>query len=97
MTVDQSDSTACNAGEPHDETLIQALRILAILPNRLGVSRDWIMAELTMSKAQFYRIMRIIAQSGIVVETGSLPDGRKGFFLGRQQQWIVDRILRVKD
>ena len=53
-----------------------------------------IASELHMPQATFYRIINAIRQADIGIEGEFLPEGKKGLYLPRQKQTLLDRILR---
>ena len=76
------------------ERLYMALRLLASLPSVPCSSIDDMCAELRIKRRRFYLVVKACKCAGFVIKSAFLPEGKKAYFLDRQSQALIQRILR---
>lgn len=81
----------------NNNRLVSAIRLLAFLPTEpMSIStRAKIRAELGINQDALRRLIDAIDESGVAICFSYLPDGEPSYFIGKQSQKFVDRIMRV--
>ena len=80
-------------GGIHQDSITVALRMMVILPTAPGLAREQVMDELEISEARFYRILRAMENAEIVVESAFSSEGKKLYYLPRQRQSLINRLM----
>ncbi len=85
-------------GEPEwsDNRLVLAFRLMAILPSNPanGIPLEEIEKELDIGRAKTFRLMRALRKADLDIESVFSPQGFKTYYLPRQRQTLIRRILR---
>ncbi len=79
----------------HRNRLISSLRLIAFLPTKPGVTLDEIIDHVDMKRRAVYALIDAIRGSEIRIHTKFRDDGRKLFYLARQDQHVIDKLLGV--
>lgn len=83
----------CNWG---DTRLALTLRLLSILPSTAGAGLTLaeMERELSAGRSKLFRLMRALRLADLDVESCFSPSGVKVYYLPKQRQSLINRILR---
>lgn len=77
-----------------DNRLVLALRLLTFLPTSPGMTFEEMQEELSVNRWKLFRLMKAIRLSDIDIESQFSPEGKRLYYLPKQRQSLINRILR---
>lgn len=78
-----------------ENRIVATLRLLALLPTAPGVTLAEMRSELNISQWALRRLLRALRVAGFSIGYEWLPQGVRGYYLPRQQQALIDKLLRA--
>lgn len=79
-----------------DSRLALTLRMLAIMPTTpsAGLTLSEMESELSVGRSKLFRLMKAFRRADLDVESCYAPSGVKVYYLPKQRQSLIDKILR---
>lgn len=79
-----------------DSRLALTLRMLAIMPTApaQGLTLAEMEGELDVSRSKLFRLIRAFRKADLDVESCFAPSGVKVYYLPKQRQSLIDKIIR---
>ena len=79
-----------------DSRLALTLRMLAIMPTTpsAGLTLSEMESELSVGRSKLFRLMKAFRRADLDVESCFAPSGVKVYYLPKQRQSLIDKIIR---
>ena len=89
---DQQDAEDAR-GKKRRQGIRSGIALLILLPTRPpGVPLQDLLADLGVSRRSFFRLMADLRDVGFDIESETMPDGRRGYWVGRRGQGLMKKF-----